>query len=57
MGTISRFEEIEAWQNARELTKKIYQLSDLGEFSRDFGFTHFNRISVIGLCSTVGILG
>src|SRR6266511_3356220 len=37
MGTIRRFEEIEAWQTARELTKLIYQLSNDGTFGRDFG--------------------
>ena len=30
MPTITRFEEIEAWQTARELTKLIYALTGQG---------------------------
>src|SRR5690242_10609767 len=37
MSTITRFEEIEAWQTARELTKLVYSLTEEGKFSRDFG--------------------
>ena len=33
---IKRFEEIEAWQLARELTRKVYQLTNKGRFARDF---------------------
>ena len=36
---IGRFEEIEAWQLARELTKKIYALTCKGKFARDFGLS------------------
>ena len=34
---IERFEEIEAWQLARELTLKVYDLTKKAKFSRDFG--------------------
>ena len=34
---IERFEDIEAWQLARELTVKTYRLSNKPEFARDFG--------------------
>jgi four helix bundle protein len=34
---IDRFDEIEAWQLARELTKKIYSLTNKGKFAQDFG--------------------
>jgi hypothetical protein len=37
MGTIHRFEEIEAWQTARKLTKQVYDLGSNGAFARDFG--------------------
>jgi four helix bundle protein len=33
---IERFEEIEAWQLARELTRKVYQLTRQKGFDRDF---------------------
>ena len=35
MATLTRFEDIEAWKRARELTRLIYEASRQGEFSRD----------------------
>ncbi len=37
MPTITRFEEIEAWKTARELTRFVYRLTGQGVFARDFG--------------------
>jgi four helix bundle protein len=34
---IERFEDIEAWQLARELTRKVYSLTKKTGFARDFG--------------------
>ena len=34
---IERFEDIEAWQLARELTRKVYVLTKKSKFARDFG--------------------
>jgi four helix bundle protein len=34
---IERFEDIEAWRLARELTRKVYTLTKKPEFARDFG--------------------
>jgi len=34
---IERFEDIEAWQLARELTRKVYDLTKNPKFTRDFG--------------------
>jgi four helix bundle protein len=36
MSTFKRFEEIQAWQKAREITKKVYSMSDSGIFAKDF---------------------
>ena len=36
MGTFKSFEEIEAWQKARELSREIYSISKRGAFSKDF---------------------
>jgi four helix bundle protein len=33
---IERFDELEAWQLARELTKKVYDLTKKANFARDF---------------------
>ncbi len=34
---IERFEDIEAWQLARELTQKVYQLTKKPGFAKDYG--------------------
>ena len=36
---IERFEDIEAWQLARQLTHKVYGLTRKAKFSRDFGLS------------------
>jgi len=51
MPTITRFEETEAWQTARELTKLIYVFTEEAKFSRDFGLKDQIRraaVSVMG---------
>lgn len=53
MPTISRFEEIEAWQTARELTKKIYSLTEKGEYARDFGLKDQIRRAAISVMSNI----
>jgi four helix bundle protein len=37
MATFQRFEEINAWQKSRELTRDIYRITKQGSFSKDFG--------------------
>jgi four helix bundle protein len=34
---IERFEDIEAWRLARELTRKVYNLTKKPEFAKDYG--------------------
>ncbi|KHE94224.1 MAG: four helix bundle protein [Candidatus Scalindua rubra] len=34
---ITRFEDIESWQMARELTRQVYNISKSQKFSKDFG--------------------
>ena len=36
-GRIEKFEDLIAWQKARELTKNIYKVTKVGEFLKDFG--------------------
>jgi four helix bundle protein len=37
MALITRFEDIQGWQEARRLVKMIYELTRSGDFARDFG--------------------
>jgi four helix bundle protein len=55
MPTISRFEDIEAWQTARELTKLVYTLTKTGEFARDFGVRDQMRRAAVSVLSNIQI--
>jgi len=39
MSKIERFEELIAWQKARELTAAIYRMTRQGSFAKDFGLS------------------
>jgi len=45
MATIKRFEDLECWQAARELTKYVYKLTKKEKFNRDFGLVNQIRES------------
>ncbi len=53
MAKIERFEDIEAWKLARELTKLIYQISSAGEFGRDFGLRDQIRRASVSILSNI----
>lgn len=53
MSTITRFEEIEAWQAARELTRLIYSLTEEGRFARDFGLKDQIRRAAVSVMSNI----
>lgn len=53
MAIIERFEDIESWKRAREVTKKIYQLSSSGEFARDYGLKDQIRRSSVSIMSNI----
>ncbi|MBI5383358.1 MAG: four helix bundle protein [Verrucomicrobia bacterium] len=50
MATIERFEDIEAWKKARELTRDVYQVSSAGGLARDYGLRdQIRRAAVSGM--------
>ncbi len=53
MATIERFEDLEAWQHARELTNVIYDISDVGAFARDFGLCDQMRRASVSIMSHI----
>ena len=53
MAAIKQFEEIHAWQTARDITKQVYQLGDQGKFSRDFGFRDQIRRAAVSVMSNI----
>lgn len=46
MTTIKRFEDVRAWQLAKELAKKVYAITSEGKFSKDFALRDQIRRSV-----------
>ena len=53
MARIERFEDIEAWKMARELTKAIYQITETGQFARDFALRDQIRRAAISILSNI----
>jgi four helix bundle protein len=53
MPTITRFEEIEAWKTARELTRMVYGLTDQGHFTRDFGLKNQIQRASVSIMSNI----
>ena len=53
MASFQTFEEIEAWQKARELTSRVYEASDKGAFARDFGLRDQMRRACVSILSNV----
>lgn len=53
MSTFKKFEDIQAWQKARSLTKEIYLLSGNGEFGKDFDLRRQIRRSSISIMANI----
>jgi len=53
MSTIERFEQIEAWQTARELTQEVYSVSNMGGFAKDFGLRDQMRRAAVSIMSNI----
>jgi four helix bundle protein len=53
MATFKRFEEIEAWKKARELTKRIYRTSRTSSFAKDFALSDQIRRASVSIMSNI----
>lgn len=53
MTTAKRFEDLEVWQKAKELTNLVYSLSSSGSFSRDFGLRDQIRRAAVPIMSNI----
>ena len=53
MASIQRFEEIEAWQKGRELTRRIYQIASKEKFARDFTLKDQIKRAAISVTSNI----
>ena len=53
MTKITRFEDLECWQEAVNLAEKIYKITKQGEFKSDFGFRDHIRKTAISVASNI----
>jgi four helix bundle protein len=53
MGTFQSFEEIGAWQKARELIREIYSISKRGSFAKDFALRDQIRRAGVSIMSNI----
>jgi four helix bundle protein len=53
MAKIERFEDMISWQKARELTKRVYQISKRGDFGKDFELRGQMRSASISVMSNI----
>lgn len=53
MARLEKFEDIEAWKQARLLTKRIYEATSHGDFSRDFALRDQIRRAAISVASNI----
>jgi four helix bundle protein len=52
-GKVERFEDLIAWQKARQLTVAIYQITAHGEFAKDFGLRDQIRRAAVSVMSNI----
>jgi four helix bundle protein len=53
MATVERFEDLDVWQNARELTNHVYEHTRKGPFSRDFGLRDQIQRAAVSVVSNI----
>ena len=53
MATIERFEDVKAWQAARDLVSDVYRVSGRGKFEKDFGLRDQIRRASVSVMSNI----
>lgn len=53
MTTAKRFEDLEVWQRAKDLTNLIYRFSSSGTFARDLGLRDQIRRAAVSIMSNI----
>jgi four helix bundle protein len=53
MAKIERFEDIEAWKKARELTKIIYEVTSQGKLATDFSLKDQLRRASVSIMANI----
>lgn len=53
MAKIERFEDLIAWQKARDMTHAVYQLTRQGAFAKDFGLSGQIQRAAVSIMSNI----
>ena len=53
MPLISRFEDIQAWQEGRKVTKEIYALTQSSAFAKDFGLCSQMQRAAVSIMTNI----
>lgn len=53
MAGVNRFEDLIAWQKARELANQVYRITNTGSFSRDFGLRDQIQRAAVSVMSNI----
>ncbi len=53
MSKIQKFEDLVAWQKARELTQAIYAVTNIGAFSKDYSLRDQIRRASVSIMSNI----
>jgi len=53
MTAITRFEEIESWKTARQLTLLVYKLTDQDAFAKNYGLKDQIRRAAVSIMSNI----
>ncbi|MCE5301205.1 MAG: four helix bundle protein [Spirochaetia bacterium] len=54
MAKLDRFEDFEIWKHARLIMNRVYDMSSIGEFARDYALKGQIRDAVISIMSNIG---
>jgi four helix bundle protein len=53
LSKVERFEDLAAWQKARDLTRVLYQVTRQGEFTRDLGLARQVQRAAVSIMSNI----
>ena len=50
---VTKFEDLIAWQKARELTRRVYEITRTGEFAKDFRLSGEIQSAAVSIMSNI----
>ncbi len=53
MAGVQRFEDLIAWQKARTLTKRVYQVTRFGKLARDYGLANQMQRAAVSIMANI----